>query len=328
MSRATPTSSAASVASVTPRRRSARAGRAFDPVIATLFADHAEEILAPHTAAWDATLAGEPAPWLMLEGAAIDRALAAMGDFADLASPYLVGHTAGVAALAAIAGEEVRRAALLHDVGRVAVPARIWQKPAALTPDDWERVRLHAYQSGRVMTRSPFLAALAPVATAHHERLDGSGYHRGATGPALAPGARVLAAADAYHAMTEPRPHREALAPARAAGTLGDEVKHGRLDADAVAAVLDAAGQPVPRLERPAGLTDREAEVVGLLARGLQTKQIARALGISTKTADRHIQNAYGKIGVSTRAAAAVFAMEHGLAEWGELPISRTARRS
>jgi DNA-binding NarL/FixJ family response regulator len=75
-------------------------------------------------------------------------------------------------------------------------------------------------------------------------------------------------------------------------------------------------------------LTEREAEVIGLLARGLQTKQVARGLGISAKTADRHIQNAYGKIGVSTRAAAAVFAMEHGLAAWGELPIAPTASRS
>ena len=121
--------------------------------------------------------------------------------------------------------------------------------------------------------------------------------------------------------MTEPRPHRAALPPDEAAETLGARRARGRLDADAVAAVLEAAGQPAPRIERPAGLTEREAEVVGLLARGLQTKQIARALGISAKTADRHIQNAYAKIGVSTRAAATLFAMEHGLAAWGELPI-------
>ena len=129
--------------------------------------------------------------------------------------------------------------------------------------------------------------------------------------------------------MTEPRPHREPLSPARAADDArARRPSAGRLDADAVAAVLEAAGQPAPRIERPAGLTEREAEVVGLLARGLQTKQIARALGISAKTADRHIQNAYAKIGVSTRAAAALFAMQHGLTAWGELPIGRAARRS
>ena len=140
--------------------------------------------------------------------------------------------------------------------------------------------------------------------------------------------ARLLAAADAYHAMTEPRPHREPHPPERAAQILAEEASAGRLDPDAVAAVLEAAGQRAPRLERPAGLTEREVEVVAMLARGLQTKQVARALGISAKTADRHIQNAYRKIGVSSRAAATLFAMEHGLVAWGELPIARSAARS
>jgi HD-GYP domain-containing protein (c-di-GMP phosphodiesterase class II) len=222
----------------------------------------------------------------------------------------------------------VRRGALVHDLGRVAVPVRIWQKPAPLTPDDWERVRLHAYHSERVLARSPSLGALAPVASFHHERLDGSGYHRGTAAAAITPPARLLAAADAYHAMTEPRPHRAALAPGQAAEALGLEASTGRLDPDAVTAVLEAAGQRIPRLERPAGLTEREAEVIGLLARGLQTKQVARRLGISVKTADHHVQNAYAKIGVSTRAAAALFAMEHGLTAWGELPIGRARDRS
>jgi HD-GYP domain-containing protein (c-di-GMP phosphodiesterase class II) len=222
----------------------------------------------------------------------------------------------------------VRRGALVHDLGRVAVPVRIWQKAAPLTPDDWERVRLHAYHSERVLTRSRFLAALAPVASFHHERLDGSGYHRGTAAAEIAPPARLLATADAYHAMTEPRPHRAALSPGQAAEALGREAAAGRLDPDAVTAVLEAAGQRVPRIERPAGLTEREAEVIGLLARGLQTKQVARRLGISIKTADHHIQNAYAKIGVSTRAAAALFAMQHGLTAWGELPIGRTRDRS
>jgi DNA-binding NarL/FixJ family response regulator len=137
----------------------------------------------------------------------------------------------------------------------------------------------------------------------------------------------LLAPADAYHAMTEPRPHREPIAPERAAEILGEEASAGRLDAAAVTAVVASAGQRAPRIERPAGLTERECEVVGMLARGLQTKQVARGLGISVKTADRHIQNAYRKIGVSTRAAATLFAMEHGLMAWGELPISRPAAR-
>jgi DNA-binding CsgD family transcriptional regulator len=158
--------------------------------------------------------------------------------------------------------------------------------------------------------------------------MEGSGYHRGLTAATLTQSARLLAAADAYHAMTEPRPHRLPLSPEQAAQTLAEECRGGRFDADAVAAVLEVAGQPVPRIERPAGLTDREAQVIALLARGMQTKQIAGVLGVSVKTADRHIEHAYRKIGVSTRAAAALFAMEHGLAVLGELPIPRTLMRS
>jgi HD-GYP domain-containing protein (c-di-GMP phosphodiesterase class II) len=181
---------------------------------------------------------------------------------------------------------------------------------------------LHAYQTERVLTPAPFLAQLAPAAAFHHERLDGSGYHRSAAAPAISRPARLIAAADAFHAMTEPRPHRPARSPAEAAETLGKEARARRLDADAVGAVIEASGQRAPRIERPAGLTEREIEVVKLLARGHLTKQVARALGISVKTADRHIQNAYAKIGVSTRAGTTLFAIEQGLLAWGELPIS------
>jgi HD-GYP domain-containing protein (c-di-GMP phosphodiesterase class II) len=314
-----------------------RAGKAFDPVIAETLADGAADLLAPDDggSAWAETLACEPTPQVALNGDAIDRALTAMGDFADLASPFLVGHSAGVARLCANAGQlfgldpveiaTVRRGALVHDVGRVAIPVKVWQKPGPLTPDEWEGVRLHAYHTERVLIRSPSLAALAPVASFHHERLDGSGYHRGVAAAGINRPARLLAVADAYHAMTEPRPHRQALSPEQAAVTLSQEVRAGRLDANAAAAVIEASGQPVPQLKRPAGLTEREAQVIGLLARGYQTKQVAAALRISVKTADRHVQNTYAKIGYSSRAAAALFAMEHGLVTWGELPILRTS---
>ena len=317
-----------------------RAGHAFDPDIAGCLAAQAAEILSLEdgVSALDEVLALEPHPPRILEADALDRALVGMASFADLISPFLVGHSAGVAELAAAAArgcgseamgvESIRRAGLLHDLGRVAVHPRIWQKPGPLTADEWEQVRLHPYQTERVLSRSRFLSAISPIAGAHHERLDGSGYHRGAAGPELGFPARLLAAADAYHAMTEARPFREAHPAERAAEILAAEAGAGRLDADAVAAVLDAAGQRAPRLERPAGLTEREAQVIAMLARGLQTKQVARSLGISAKTADRHIQNAYRKIGVSSRAAAALFAMEHGLVAWGELPIARAAARS
>jgi HD-GYP domain-containing protein (c-di-GMP phosphodiesterase class II) len=297
-----------------------RAGAAFDPAIAGCLVEHASDVLAfdDGMSVWDDALACEPRPHLTLDGGAIDGALSAIGDFADMASPFLAGHSSNVAALAAEAvgaGDRsgMRRAAYVHDVGRIAVPTRIWEKPAALTPDDWERVRLHPYHAERVLCRSPFLAELVPVAIAHHERMDGCGYHRGVAAAGLPPAARVLAAADAYCAMTQPRPHRPAMEPARAAATLAEEASGGRLDPDAVAAVVEAAGQQAPRMTRPAGLTEREVEVVRLLARGLQTKQVAGVLGISPKTADRHVQNAYAKLGVSTRAGATLFVMQHGL---------------
>jgi response regulator RpfG family c-di-GMP phosphodiesterase len=316
-----------------------RAGHAFDPEVAAALVARPADILAVDPGScWDETLAREPGPHLVLQGSAIDEALAAIGDFSDLVSPYLSGHSGGVAELAESAARlcgwpatdvvTVRRAALVHDVGRVAVPARVWSRPGPLSADDWERVRLHPYQTERLLERSPFLATLAPVAAAHHERCDGSGYYRRASAAELTPQARLLAVADAYHTKTEPRAHRPAGAASQAARWLGDQARAGRLDPDAVHAVLTAAGQPTARVGRPAGLTEREAEVVGLLARGWQTKQIGRRLGISAKTADRHIQNAYAKIGVSTRAAAALFAMRHGLVAWGELPMSAPARRS
>lgn len=310
-----------------------RAGHAFDPDIADRFLKEASDIMAaaePPGSAWGAILAAEPRPWLTLTGQGVDRALAAIGDFADLVSPHFSGHSREVADLAAAAARVygsvpseaafVQRAGFVHDVGRVAIHPRIWQKPAALTVDEWEQVRLHPYHTERVLLRSGVLASLAEVACTHHERVDGTGYHRRLSAASLTPSARLLAAADAFQAMCQPRPHRAALSPDEAAQLLGEQARAGHQDSEMVAAVIEAAGQSPPPIERPAGLTEREAQVVGLLAGGLQTKQVANRLGISVKTADRHIQNAYRKIGVSTRAAATLFAMEHGLPHWAAAP--------
>ena len=200
-----------------------RAGKAFDPEVAARFADQAKEMLAvdDEASVWEQTLASEPNPRSSLEGAAIDRALSAMGNFADLVSPYLAGHSAGVAECASAAAQRygldpagvtaVRRAAFVHDVGRVAVPIPIWHKEGPLSAGEWERVRLHPYYSERVLSRSPFLACLAPVATAHHERLDGSGYPRGLKGEDILLEARIVAVADAVEAMLAQRPHRAPL---------------------------------------------------------------------------------------------------------------------
>ena len=316
-----------------------RAGRGLDPEVAGCVAA-APELLSftDGSSVWDETLAGEPRPWLTLAGEEIDRALAAMGRFADLICPYHVGHSSGVAELAAAAAARcgmdaagtrtVRRAGLVHDLGRVAVSAATWGKPGPLSADEWEQVRLHPYRTERVLSRAAFLADLTPIACAHHERLDRSGYHRGMPGAELTMPARLLAAADMFRTKCEQRPHRAAMSAEQAAQALAAEAKAGRLDPDAVAAVVESAGQRVPRLDRAKGLTEREGQVLVLLARGLQTKQVAKALGISVKTADRHVQNIYAKIGVSSRAAATMFAMEHGLVTWGEFPMGDASGRS
>jgi HD-GYP domain-containing protein (c-di-GMP phosphodiesterase class II) len=304
-----------------------RAGRAFDPAVARAFAENAGRVLEAGAKAspWDSVLEIEPAPRLTLHGGQIDDALAAMGHFSDLAVTYLVGHSDGVAANASAAAQvmaldpddqaRVRRAALVHDLGRVAVPARIWEKPGPFTTDEWERVRLHAYETERVLAPSPFLAGLADVAVSHHERLDGSGYHRRLGAASLDDPARLVATADAFRGMIEDRPHRAAMAEDEASGRLVADGRAGKFAPEAVAAVLEAAGQTPAPIERPAGLTEREAQVVALLARGLQTKQVARTLEISPKTVDSHIQSAYRKMGVSTRAGATLFAVRHGLTD-------------
>ena len=273
----------------------------------------------------EAAVAAEPKPHVGVSDAGHDRVCRAFGEAVDLKTPLHHGHATGVAALAAAAGGRaglgtaeiagLRRAALVHDLGRAAVPNGIWACPGPLTWGERERVRLHAYHSERVLARCGPLAALAPLAGMHHERLDGSGYHRQATAPALSLAARVLAAADAFQAMTQPRAHRPARTPAEAAALLADDARAGRLDPDAVRAVLEAAGERpgALRRERPAGLTERQIEVLRLLAQGLSNRRIAERLVISPRTAERHVQDLYARIGVSSRAAAALFAMEHDL---------------
>lgn len=272
---------------------------------------------------WDEVLDAEPGPRPAVSGEGLDACLSAVADVADLKSFFTVGHSRSVAELVAGAAQAagmseadvtlVRRAGLVHDIGRVAVSATIWAKPGPLNREEQDQVRLRGYHSERIIDASEGLRPIGRLAGSHGERCDGSGHHRGSTARELPRTARLLAAADCYQAMREDRPHREAWPAPAAARELLAEVEAGRLDAEAVNAVLEAAGQAGPRARRPAGLSARECEVLGLLARGLATKQVARQLGIAPKTCDNHIQRVYGKIGVSTRAGAALFAAEHGL---------------
>ncbi len=256
----------------------------------------------------------------------LDDALAAIGDFCDLRSPCFAGHARGTAELVDAAGallqltpdesRLVRRAAFVHDIGRFGVPGTVWDKPGPLGATDEERMRLHVYYVERIFQRPEPLRRVALLAATHHERMDGSGYHRGVGGAMLSTPARLLAAADVYHAMLQPRPYREARTPDDAADELRAEVDAGWLDGDAVDAVLAVAGHAPSRPRAtagPSGLTAREADVLGLLAQGMSNKAIASTLGISAKTVGNHVEHIYTKLGVNNRAGAALRAMEYGM---------------
>ena len=297
-------------------------GRALDPVIAAAFLDAPAELLrmSGPDDLWAAVVDAEPEPRRnFADEAALDEALAGFGDAADLKSPWFTGHSRGVARLARAAAERVGladaglvyRAGLVHDLGRVAAPAGVWERPGPLRTEDWELVRLHPYHTGRILARSPVLAPLGQIASRHHERLDGSGYPGGVRASDLDGAALLLAAADVLHALGEPRPHRPALDPRHASRVMAGLP----LDRDAVRAVLDAAGAPPAALPpRLAGLTERELEILRGLVAGRTKRELAAELVISPSTVHTHTVHIYAKCGVSTRAALAMFAMRHGLA--------------
>lgn len=271
----------------------------------------------------DAVVAAEPGLPTVIHPDERDRLCLALAVVVDLKGRYLLGHSAHVAQVSDAAARlsgfdttqrgDLRAAALLHDLGRAGISSAIWDRPAPLGAGDWERVRLHSYWTERVLRRCPSLADLADLAAGHHERLDGSGYHRGVRTTDLSQSARILAAADVFAAMTEPRPYRPALEPSAAIKEMTAEAAEGRLDREACAAVAEAVGLPPPRTEYPCGLTEREVDVLRLATRGLSNRQIAGQLVLSERTVGHHLAHIYDKTGRRTRAGAAVFAMEHGL---------------
>lgn len=272
-------------------------------------------------------MAAEPTPVRYIDEAQLSDAARVMGEFADMKSLYLSGHSAGVAELAVAAAErcgfdaaqrrELDVGAGAHDLGRVTVTTSIWDKPGPLTDREWESVRLHAYYSERMLGRAASFANAARVAGMHHERVDGSGYHRGSAAATQSPSSRLLAAADAYVAMRHSRAHRAELDAEHAGAELRRMAAEDRLDVAAVNAVLGAAGDTAPALRKhwPAELTDREVDVLREIARGASMQQAAERLHVAPKTVDFHLQNIYSKAHVTTRAAATLFAIQHGLLE-------------
>jgi len=304
-----------------------RAGAAYEPRLAELAVRDLGDVLdgLDEARMWEHALECEPFPQIRIAGDRIDAGFAAFAALTGLKSPWLREHSAGVADLAEAAAWRLglpaetvtflRRAALAHDLGRVGVSNAIWEKPGPLGFGEWERVRLHPHFTERAFAQSTELAPIGRLAGSHHERLDGSGYHRGLRGPALDQATRTLAAADRYGATREARPYRPALEPTVAEAELTREAREGRLDPNAVDAVLAAAGHRVAKRPRelPAGLTDRELEVLLALVLGQSNQAIAGSLGISAKTVGHHVQHVYQKAGVRSRAAATVWAFENDL---------------
>jgi len=302
-------------------------GHIIDPSLAAVFLEAPDECLdaASPDDAWEAVVAAEPRRPEPGGDVDIEDIASGFADVADLKSRFLVGHSSGVARLAEGAGRQLglaeeqvktlRLAGLLHDIGRVGIATGVWDKPSRLTRSEWEEVRLHPYHAQRILSRAPALKEVASVAACHHERINGGGYPAGLASQSLDMPARILAAADVFHALQEDRPHRPRLSTAAAAATLRElSGSAGGLDAHACAAVLAAAGErPLGRRRYPAGLTEREMEVLQLLARGSTEREIAERLVISISTAHTHVVHIYEKAGVSTRAGVTYFALEHEL---------------
>jgi HD-GYP domain-containing protein (c-di-GMP phosphodiesterase class II) len=245
----------------------------------------------------------------------------ALADFSDIKTADQRDHSRLVADVAATIGARLglgaeeqtrlRRAGLVHDLGAVGIPFGILGKDTR-SPTEEEQFRLHPYYTQRVLERVPPLADLASEASAHHERLDGRGYHRGLMGEQIQRNGRILAVADAYVRLAQRGAEPEvALVQLR-------PLAGAHLDGDAVDALEAAvAGGRLSRRSRPARqagvVTKREAEVLRLLVRGLSNPEIARTLVVSRKTVERHLENIYNKLGISSRTAAVVYAVQQGL---------------
>lgn len=307
----------------------------YEADLARLVSAHAPALMERIGATVDreTVLALEPDPPVTLNETECDQAFLAIADMVDMRIPFTRGHSRAVGELAEAAGREtgmpaadvrtLRWAGLVHDIGELVVPVATWMRNGPLSVRERDAVRLHAYYGERAL--AAFGRQGEPIAALvlrHHERLDGSGYHRKVGGSDLSPAARILAAAEAFQSAREERPHRKALSTEAAAAKLRAEAREGRVCADAAEAVLTVAGLPSRRAPaRPlSGMTPREIEVLRWIAAGLTAKETARKLEISPKTADHHIQSLYCKIGVTTRAAAALYAVEHGVLRAGEAP--------
>ena len=302
-----------------------RRGGQFDPAVVDALVAEPESILVGGDLnAWQAAVERAPDAQRPVQARELTALVGALGDFVDLKSPFTAGHSRGVANLAGAAAAHaglsesdvslLTRAGHLHDLGRIGVSNLIWEKTTPLMTAERERVQLHPYLTGRILSQVPGLSRESGLAANHHERLDGSGYPRGLSGSELTLHEQILAAADLFHSSLEPRPYRSAYDRAGAAQRVREAVAAKQLRGDAVDAVLQAAGQNQPRRGSwPDGLTNREVEILRLVAQAQGTKDIARSLSLSEKTVRNHLEHVFAKIGVKSRVGASLYAVDHGL---------------
>ena len=255
----------------------------------------------------------------------VDTVCEVVADFTDIRTPRTWNHSQKVATLASTIGQTLglkkeqlttlRRAALVHDLGKAALPDGVLKKQDNLSQSEWEQFRLHPYYTERILTRIQRLRPLASEAAAHHERVDGQGYHRQLAEDRIPLGGRILAVADTYETLSKSVDQADSQATLRQMGPLVGS----QLDVDCFEALAGSLGQDNLLITRSVearpshAVSEREIEVLGELAKGLTNKQIAQTLVISENTVERHLDNIYGKLGVSSRTAAVVWAVHNGI---------------
>jgi HD-GYP domain-containing protein (c-di-GMP phosphodiesterase class II)/DNA-binding CsgD family transcriptional regulator len=252
--------------------------------------------------------------------------LSLVADVIDLKLPWLAGYSrraselvreaARLSGLSAPAIDHLGQAALIHGIGRAAVPNRLWNTPRALLDGDLEQVRLVPYWTSRACGQIPALAVPGQLAAHAYERLDGSGYFRSLGGDTLQTEHRLLAAALAWQAMLSERPWRPALSQDEASCLLLAEADQGRFDHRACQAVMAASrGETTMTACKPGGglLSERETEILRRISTGGSNKEVARQLGISPSTVRTHVESVFRKLQCTTRAAATLKALTPGL---------------
>ncbi len=284
-------------------------------------------LLAANAKAWLDAIDAPPCP-AEIPALAEPVSLTIVADMIELKLPWLMGYSRRVADLATRAAQLaglpvaqqrcIGRAALIHGIGRAAVPNTLWQRSGKLGSADWEKVRLVPYWTARAGVQIPSLRAEATLASHVYERLDGSGYYRDLDAGSLAMPQRILAAACASVALCMPRPWRQAWTAPEAAQCLIAEAAAGRFDGAAVNVVLAAAGSAGAAGADPAVLpkkvlSERETAVLRRLSLGESNKEVARALQISPSTVGTHIESIFRKLECSTRTAATLKGLTLGV---------------